>query len=116
VSLALGQVESVAEPEHAGELVFGRDDGAVRRVSQQTSVAPARDSKAGLAAYTPDAGIKDVFFEIGGTMDLSDRWLLKAGGRYGRLLGDAADSPVVATENQFSGVLGLGYRFNLPQR
>lgn len=78
--------------------------------------AQSRDSKAGLAAYTPDAGIKDVFFEIGGTMDLSDRWLLKAGGRYGRLLGDAADSPVVATENQFSGVLGLGYRFNLPQR
>jgi outer membrane scaffolding protein for murein synthesis (MipA/OmpV family) len=78
--------------------------------------AQSRDSKAGLAAYTPDAGIKDVFFEIGGTMDLSERWLLKAGGRYGRLLGDAADSPVVATENQFSGVLGLGYRFNLPQR
>ncbi len=78
--------------------------------------AQSRNSKAGLAAYTPDAGIKDVFFEIGGTMDLSDRWLLKAGGRYGRLLGDAADSPVVATENQFSGVLGLGYRFNLPQR
>ena len=72
----------------------------------------SRDSKAGLAAYTPDAGIKDVFFEIGGTMDLSDRWLLKAGGRYGRLLGDAADSPVVETENQFSGVLGLGYRFD----
>jgi MipA family protein len=78
--------------------------------------AQSRNSKAGLAAYTPDAGIKDVFFEIGGTMDLSDRWLLKAGGRYGRLLGDAADSPVVATENQFSGVFGLGYRFNLPQR
>lgn len=45
-------------------------------------------------------------------MDLSERWLLKAGGRYGRLLGDAADSPVVETENQFSGVLGLGYRFD----
>jgi MipA family protein len=81
-------------------------------------VSPAqnRNSKAGLPVYTPDAGIKDVFFEIGGTMDLSDRWLLKAGGRYGRLLGDAADSPVVETENQFSGVLGLGYRFDLPAR
>ena len=72
----------------------------------------SRNSRAGLPAYTPDAGIKDVFFEIGGTMDLSERWLLKAGGRYGRLLGDAADSPVVETENQFSGVLGLGYRFD----
>lgn len=78
--------------------------------------AQSRNSKAGLPAYTPDAGIKDVFFEVGGTMDLSERWLLKAGGRYGRLLGDAADSPVVETENQFSGVLGLGYRFHLPTR
>jgi len=78
--------------------------------------AQSRNSKAGLPVYTPDAGIKDVFFELGGTMDLSDRWLLKAGGRYGRLLGDAADSPVVETENQLSGVLGLGYRFNLPSR
>jgi MipA family protein len=76
----------------------------------------AARSRAGLPVYTPDGGIKDVYFELGGTMDLSDRWLLKAGGRYGRLLGDAADSPVVETENQFSGVLGLGYRFNLPSR
>jgi MipA family protein len=75
----------------------------------------AARSRAGLPVYTPDAGIKDVYFELGGTMDLSDRWLLKAGGRYGRLLGDAADSPVVASENQLSGVLGLAYRFNLPR-
>src|SRR5680860_1607271 len=78
--------------------------------------AQSRNSKAGLPVYTPDTGIKDVYFELGGTMDLSDRWLLKAGGRYGRLLGDAADSPIVETENQLSGVLGLGYRFNLPSR
>jgi len=75
----------------------------------------AARSRAGLPVYTPDAGIKDVYFELGGTVDLSDRWLLKAGGRYGRLLGDAADSPVVASENQLSGVLGLAYRFNLPR-
>jgi outer membrane scaffolding protein for murein synthesis (MipA/OmpV family) len=31
------------------------------------------------------------------------------------LLGDAADSPVVETENQLSGVLGLGYRFHWPR-
>ena len=52
---------------------------------------------------------------LGATMNLSDRWLLKAGGRYGRLLGEVADSPVIETENQLSGVLGLGYRFDLPQ-
>lgn len=77
--------------------------------------AQAARSRAGLPVYSPDAGIKDVYLEIGGTFDLSDRWLVKAGGRYGRLLGDAADSPVIETENQLSGVLGLGYRFHLPR-
>jgi outer membrane scaffolding protein for murein synthesis (MipA/OmpV family) len=79
------------------------------------TASQARDSTAGLPAYYTDAGIKDIYFELGGTVDLSDRWLLKAGGRYGRLLGDAADSPVVETENQLSGVLGLGYRFHWPR-
>ncbi len=74
----------------------------------------AARSRAGLPVYTPEAGIKDVYFELGGTVDLTDRWQLKAGGRYGRLLGDAADSPVVASENQLSGVLGMAYRFSLP--
>lgn len=75
----------------------------------------ATTSKAGLAAYSPDAGIKDVYVEVGGEIALGERWLLKPGGRYGRLLGDAADSPIVESENQFSGVLGMGYRFSLPQ-
>ncbi|HUU66448.1 MAG TPA: MipA/OmpV family protein [Methyloceanibacter sp.] len=72
-------------------------------------------SKADVPVYSADAGIKDVFLAIGGTVDLTDRWLLKAGGRYGRLVGEAADSPVVESENQLSGVLGLAYRFNLPR-
>lgn len=72
----------------------------------------SRRSKAGLPVYTPDAGVKDVFIAVGSSMDLSDRWLLKAGARYGRLLGDAADSPVIETEDQLSGTIGLGYRFD----
>jgi outer membrane scaffolding protein for murein synthesis (MipA/OmpV family) len=77
--------------------------------------AQASRSQAGLPVYTPDAGVKDVYFELGGEMALSERWLLKAGGRYGRLLGDAEDSPVIETADQWSGVLGMGYRFNLPR-
>jgi outer membrane scaffolding protein for murein synthesis (MipA/OmpV family) len=77
--------------------------------------AQATRSRAGLPVYSPDAGIKDVYFELGGELALGERWLLKAGGRYGRLLGEAADSPVVESENQLSGVLGMGYRFSLPQ-
>ncbi|HET7211447.1 MAG TPA: MipA/OmpV family protein [Methyloceanibacter sp.] len=76
--------------------------------------AQASRSRAGLPVFSPDAGIKDVYFELGGELALGERWLLKAGGRYGRLLGDAADSPVVETADQLSGVLGMGYRFSLP--
>ena len=74
--------------------------------------AQSRRSRAGLPVYSPDAGVKDVFVALGASVDLSDRWLLKAGARYGRLLGEAADSPVIQTEHQVSGTIGLGYRFN----
>lgn len=71
----------------------------------------SRNSRAGLPVFTPDAGVKDVFIAVGGSLGLGERWLLKGGARYGRLLGDAADSPIVETENQLSGTVGLGYRF-----
>lgn len=69
-------------------------------------------SKAGLPVYTTDGGIKDVFIAVGGTYDISDRWVLKGGVRYGRLLDEAADSPVVQTPDQVSGTVGLAYRFD----
>ena len=74
----------------------------------------AASSRAGLPVYDPDAGIKDVYVELGSEIALGERWLLKPGGRYGRLVGDAGDSPIVENENQFSGVLGMGYKFHLP--
>lgn len=77
------------------------------------SPGQAATSIAGLPVYNPDAGLKDVHFETGVEVLLSNRWLLKASGRYNRLLGDAADSPIVESENQFSGSVGLGYRFNI---
>jgi outer membrane scaffolding protein for murein synthesis (MipA/OmpV family) len=33
--------------------------------------------------------------------------------RYSRLVGDAADSPIVETEDQFTGLVGLSYKFDL---
>jgi len=76
------------------------------------TAAQSARSRAGLPVYTPDGGIKDVFVAVGSSVDLNDRWLLKAGARYGRLLGDAADSPVIETKDQVSGTIGLGYRFS----
>ncbi len=76
--------------------------------------AQAARSTAGIETYEPDAGFKDVYVELGAEYDFSDRWLLKGGVRYGRLVGEAADSPVVETPDQLSGIFGVAYRFNLP--
>jgi outer membrane scaffolding protein for murein synthesis (MipA/OmpV family) len=70
-------------------------------------------SVAGLAAYDAEAGFKDVF--VGGTakIALSELWTLHLTARYARLIGDAADSPIVESENQWTAGIGVAYRFDL---
>jgi outer membrane protein len=63
--------------------------------------------------YEAEAGIKDVYIGLNADVPLSDRWNLKLIGQYSRLVGDAADSPIVESENQFFGGLGLTYRFTI---
>ena len=65
-----------------------------------------------LDLYDAEAGIKDVFIGLSGDLPLTADWTLKLSGRYVRLVGDAADSPIVEQENQFYGGLGLTYRFS----
>jgi MipA family protein len=78
------------------------------------TVTPAQStaSKAGLAAFDAQSGIKDVFFGLSGDVPIAANWSFKWAGTYSRLLGDAADSPVVESENQFYGGVGLTYTFN----
>jgi outer membrane scaffolding protein for murein synthesis (MipA/OmpV family) len=64
------------------------------------------------AAFDADAGFKDVFVGATASIDLSDRWTLHLIARYARLIGDAADSPVVETESQLYGGLALSYKFD----
>jgi outer membrane protein len=72
----------------------------------------ASNSIAGLPVYDAGSGIKDVHFGLATVIDLTDRWKLRAGGKYARLLKDAADSPVIETKDQFSAIVGLSYRFD----
>lgn len=72
----------------------------------------SRRSRANLPVYSPGGGIKDVYIEMGGSYDLTERWVFKGGVRYGRLLDEAADSPLVETPDQVSGTVGLAYRFH----
>jgi outer membrane protein len=67
---------------------------------------------AGLPRYAPDAGFKDVSAGLTAAIDLTERWTLLLTGRYTHLVGDAADSPIVETESQFFGGVGLSYKFD----
>jgi MipA family protein len=77
------------------------------------SVTPGQSaaSLAGFGVYNASAGIKDVYLGLAGSVPLSDLWTLRLGAKYTRLVGDAADSPVVETADQFSASIGLSYRF-----
>lgn len=76
------------------------------------TAAQAAASAASLPAYAADAGLKDVFVNASMSIDLTNNWTLLAGAGYKRLVGDAADSPIVESEDQFTGSLGLTYKFS----
>jgi MipA family protein len=67
-------------------------------------------SAVGLADFDADAGFKDVYVEVGLKADLDERWSARTTLRYSRLIGDAADSPIVESEDQFQGLFGLTYK------
>lgn len=77
-------------------------------------IDPEEAPLAGFPAFDPDPGVKSASARLGASYFLTDHWLLRLQTAYGRLLGDAADSPIVAdagSPNQFYAGLGAAYRF-----
>lgn len=79
-------------------------------------VTPAVAGATGLATLDPDGGI----YAVGGianvTRRLGSNWGLRAYAGYDRLVGDAANSPIVrafGSRDQFSGGAGLWIEFNV---
>lgn len=82
-------------------------------------VSPAAAAASGLAAFDPGGGIYAVGAIAGIGHQFDERWGLYAYAGYDRLVGDAADSPIVrqlGSRDQFSAGLALTYSFdmNLP--
>lgn len=78
------------------------------------SVTPKGSALSGLKATKVEAGAKDFSLSANVSYGLNDRWSLFGLVGYSRLLGDFADSPIVAVEgdeNQFSAGIGVGWRF-----
>lgn len=77
------------------------------------TAAQSAASVANLARFDAEAGVKDVFLGFAADVPIAERWSLKLSGRYTHLLGDAANSPIVETESQWQGGIGVTYRFNV---
>lgn len=63
----------------------------------------------GLRAYNADAGFKDINVGLTGGYSITNRWRVGGKLEYKRLVGDAADSPIVDDENQFLVGISLTY-------
>ncbi|HTU12925.1 MAG TPA: MipA/OmpV family protein [Allosphingosinicella sp.] len=79
-------------------------------------VTPAVSGATGLAALDPDGGV----YAIGGIANFTHRlgrnWGVQAYAGYDRLVGDAADSPIVralGSRDQFTGGAGLWIEFDI---
>lgn len=94
----------------AGGIGLADDDYARRYFS----VSPDRSLASGLPAFDARGGARDVSLALSGTYMLSERWGVSALVGYSRLVDDFAATPVVriaGDRNQFSGGLGVTFRF-----
>lgn len=77
-------------------------------------VTPAAALTSGLPAYDPGGGVQSIGATAGYHRMLGKNWGIAVYGRYDRLVGDAADSPVtrqLGSRSQPSGGIALSYTF-----
>ena len=79
-------------------------------------VTPAQAIVSGVPAFSPDGGVKSVGAMAGITHQISRSFGIFGYAGYDRLVGDAADSPIVqqfGSRDQFSGGIALYYSFRM---
>jgi len=77
-------------------------------------VSPAQALRSGYAVYQPGAGFKDVNFGLNSNYQLTPQWSVASTINYKRLIGGAADSPIVrqvGSPNQMSLSAFIVYAF-----
>ena len=110
-------LDMILRPTPVTELTFGPRTSFANREYMQTylGVTPLESATSGLAPYAPGGGFKGVGAEATGRYQFTPQWAVIGSVTYERLIGDAADSPIVQAgdDDQFVVKLGLSYRFGL---
>lgn len=77
-------------------------------------LTPQEAAASGLQPYSPGSGVQSLGGTLGALYQLSPHWGLAAYGRYDRLTGDAADSPITrnfGSRDQYSAGIAVSYTF-----
>ena len=74
-------------------------------------ITPAQSARSGLPVFEAESGFKRADLKIDANWNLTESWFARASLGIGTLLGDAADSPIVESEEQLSFGVFVGYRF-----
>ena len=74
-------------------------------------VTDAEFERGAVAAYYPDAGMRDMYVAARWNWLLSRSWMLTSSARFARLQDEARKSPLVERRNDVSVSMGLAYRF-----
>lgn len=74
-------------------------------------VTPEQSSRSGYAVYEPKAGLRDASVYASLRSQVAPRWVLLGGASATRLLGSAADSPLVRQRSTWSLNGGLAWNF-----
>lgn len=84
-------------------------------MDQYFSITPAQAAAsapfAGYMAFDAGAGIKNVELNASLRFDATERFSVRGLVGYSRIIGDAADSPITISDNQFRGGLGFTVKF-----
>lgn len=111
-------LDLISRPNDATILSIGPRARLANRRYQRAyfGVTPPVAASTGLAAYDPSPGVRAIGVAAGVTHQFNDRWGIYGYAGYDRLIGDAADSPIVRTfgsRSQPSAGLALTYTFKV---
>jgi outer membrane protein len=74
-------------------------------------VDAGQSARSGYAVYEPSDGLRDVRLNASLSYSIDPHWSLIGTLAATRLVGDAADSPIVRDKTALNGLVGARYRF-----